>query len=485
MLFLPGSLKNSKSNDNQPDGEDPATETDLSLAFDTPATWVPALTLSRTAYLLRYPPNGMRSTLYARAKLDRFSKYGQPQCMVMRLTSYLDYDRVVVKEVHEWFDGRKDKMFKRVRYMLGEYKYVEYYHPGSEGEVKCWTEYPGKRIEMDFYVDGRLDRLRRREDDVRVQTTDHFEGRVDRLVSQYTAFATTSAGDVEKLNNSDISGGELGLDLYITKIVQVFARGPYANNGTDVAKKTFNVRQGQASFQYHNPEGKIGLHVKVFNHSVRGQDALGDVADKEYSSAENELVRKQQVVAISEFKDILKYLQRDVVEARRAGELDIKKQRTVFESALEAVDSGATISTDKANETETEAKEVDFLSPYLRHIEDPMHMSQKDALEVRQNCLNGYKERLLEREKIIQARLVEEKSKLARKQEQFPRTQRVEGGKLVFDEEYERQCAEAIFRIHVLEQRLIDHELTAVKKLAAMDEKLATDARLRSALKVA
>jgi hypothetical protein len=308
---------------------------------------------------------------------------------------------------------------------------------------------------------------------------------VDRLVSQYTAFATTSAGDVEKLNNSDISGGELGLDLYITKIVQVFARGPYANNGSDVAKKTFNVRQGQASFQYHNPEGKIGLHVKVFNHSVRGQDALGDVADKEYSSAENELVRKQQVVAISEFKDILKYLQRDVVEARRAGELDIKKQRTVFESALEAVDSGATISTDKANETETEAKEVDFLSPYLRHIEDPMHMSQKDALEVRQNCLNGYKERLLEREKIIQARLVEEKSKLARKQEQFPRTQRVEGGKLVFDEEYERQCAEAIFRIHVLEQRLIDHELTAVKKLAAMDEKLATDARLRSALKVA
>jgi len=81
----------------------------------------------------------------------------------------------------------------------------------------------------------------------------------------------------------------------------------------------------------------------------------------------------------------------------------------------------------------------------------------------------------LERANIIQTRLNEENQKLARKQEQFQRNQR--DGE-ISTEEFERYCTEAMFRIQILEQRLVSHEETALKKFADMDSKLANDMRL-------
>ena len=56
--------------------------------------------------------------------------------MVMRITTYLNKERTIVKEVTEWFENRKDKMFKRVRVMLGgENRFMEFYHPGDTGSI--------------------------------------------------------------------------------------------------------------------------------------------------------------------------------------------------------------------------------------------------------------------------------------------------------------------------------------------------------------
>ena len=70
----------------------------------------------------------------------------------------------------------------------------------------------------------------------------------------------------------------------------------------------------------------------------------------------------------------------------------------------------------------------------------------------------------------------EENAKLARKQEQFQRSQR-EGD--LSTEEYEKYCTEAMFRIQILEQRLAAHEEAAVRKFADLDLKLSGDPRLK------
>jgi hypothetical protein len=132
--------------------------------FDAPARWSLPLTISRSSYLLQFPPYGKRTIQYYCSKVDFYAKGIHQQSMVMRITHYLDASCTIVKEIHEWFENRIDRMYKRIRYYLGNRRFIEFYSPGSRGDVKKWTEYPGKRIEIDYYVNGRLDRLARREE---------------------------------------------------------------------------------------------------------------------------------------------------------------------------------------------------------------------------------------------------------------------------------------------------------------------------------
>ena len=86
------------------------------------------------------------------------------------------------------------------------------------------------------------------------------------------------------------------------------------------------------------------------------------------------------------------------------------------------------------------------------------------------------KERLIERANIMMARLTEENSKLAKKQAAYQRNARDRDA--VAEEEFERFCSEAMFRVQILEQRLAAHEETALKKYQELDERLSGDPRL-------
>ena len=74
-------------------------------------------------------------------------------------------------------------------------------------------------------------------------------------------------------------------------------------------------------------------------------------------------------------------------------------------------------------------------------------------------------------------RLNDENAKLAKKQATFQRNQRDNDPSA--EEDFERFCSEAMFRIQILEQRLASHEETALKKFQDLDEKLCADPRLR------
>ncbi|CAM9572041.1 unnamed protein product, partial [Hapterophycus canaliculatus] len=127
--------------------------------------------------------------------------------------------------------------------------------------------------------------------------------------------------------------------------------------------------------------------------------------------------------------------------------------------------------------------QVDYLTPFLQHVPDIRSVSTADAQRARDACLKALKDRLLERANIINSRLNEETSALAKKQAAFQRNQRDNDANA--EEEFEIFCSEAMFRIQakdafVLEQRLVQHEENALKKYADVDAKLASDPRLRA-----
>ena len=160
--------------------------------------------------------------------------------------------------------------------------------------------------------------------------------------------------------------------------------------------------------------------------------------------------------------------------------------RSIFEMARENAKEDKKQEAGLEEEQEVDVRQVDYLTPFLSSIAEPKSstaaggggagVGRDEAQKARDACLKALKDRLLERANIIQTRLDEENAQLAKRQAAFQRSQRDhdQGG----DEEFERFCSEAMFRIRILESRLQRHEETALQKYADMDRKLHNDPRL-------
>jgi hypothetical protein len=166
-----------------------------------------------------------------------------------------------------------------------------------------------------------------------------------------------------------------------------------------------------------------------------------------------------------------------IINSRAEVEKQVVNEKTVFETALDAADKLEYCqSGNSEGKEDKDTKGLNYLTPYLRVIKDPLNVTKEEALEVRQNCLDALRARLVERANIIQSRLNDENTKLGREQERFQRSQR-EGD--LSTEEYEKYCTEAMFRIQILEQRLATHEEAALRKFADLNAKLSSDERLK------
>jgi len=213
--------------------------------FDSPPTWVHALSITRSKYLLRFPPVGKKTVQYYCAKADFFSKRRNKQGIVMKITLYLDKKCTIIKEIHEWFDSRKDKMYKRVRFCIENKRFVEFYNPGSVGEVKKWTEYAGKKIEVDFFVNGRLDRLKKRVETIGENVVEYFEGRADLMV--FRSVALTTDPIVAGARQFVLTGSTLSNELYITQMTLLFEKNKPQQNKSTQNNNTSNNKKKKKS----------------------------------------------------------------------------------------------------------------------------------------------------------------------------------------------------------------------------------------------
>lgn len=467
--------------------------------FDAPPTWANPLALARSRYLLKYPPSGKRSIQYHCAKADLFARRVHPQCMVMRITTYLDQACTIVRDIFEWFEGRPDRMYKRARHFLENRRFVEFYQPGSFGEVKKWTEYPGKVIECDFYVDGRLDRLLRREERVGHSVVEHFQGRTDFLTCR-TVLLTADRQLVGTRQFPLPASSSHSAELYAVKMTQQYDQDftvlPTAEASGSVARRSFSVAEGKAVIYHHFAKGKVTGDIKTYLHAkgpsipVLTEQALAQEVGVDDSPEALAMASTLERDCFNGIKASFQQNQK-LRETRRDMEHKTEYERTVFEIALENADSSTAGQSNVVEATSSaDAAGTDYLSPFIRNVvggpagaggsiggsEGPVQLSKEDALEIRQACLDALKSRLVERANIIQTKLHEENAALGKTQEHFQRAQR-EGD---FDtEKYEATCTAAMFRIQILEQRLAAHEEAALRKFTDLDAKLSNDPRLK------
>lgn len=88
------------------------------------------------------------------------------------------------------------------------------------------------------------------------------------------------------------------------------------------------------------------------------------------------------------------------------------------------------------------------------------------------------KERLLTRAEIIQRRLENERKKLEDAHEKLSRRLDLSYDNKKGEEDYEKQVADANFRMEILTERASQHYKTSLEKFKKLDEQLQADPRL-------
>merc|ERR1719183_466594 len=130
-------------------------------------------------------------------------------------------------------------------------------------------------------------------------------------------------------------------------------------------------------------------------------------------------------------------------------------EKSVYDLARERAREDALREGVEEEKEEEQASRVDILAPYLADYQGkPLDALQAEF--VAKKCKNDFRKRLLDRAHIIQKRLEEEQDSLKKKRSQMQRR----GGDNVEKDEraFEQYQSIALFRIHILEQRLGRHE---------------------------
>ncbi|KAK7232184.1 hypothetical protein SO694_00030049 [Aureococcus anophagefferens] len=442
--------------------------------LDIPPSWVAKLAVSRGDFALRYPPDGQRTTLYHKAKLELFAENHHDQGMTVRLLIYKDAARTVVKECRETFLNRRDKLSHRVRFPL-EGKLIEEFLPGRVFSLRQLVEYTGRRRELYFYVTARQDGLVCREDDIGHKIIERFEGRPDQLVYRSVSVKQDRVTGSNKPQYT-LPGGESAGELIVQKMTQKFVRNAARKADEDVQKRTFYVQEGRIRTQFHYDD----LRITRSTRAASGGDARGGGAAAG-GGGDGDAESMQLVLAAE--RDCLTEVRRsqlemlELLKLRRREETSVVVDRPIFETARERRVEEKTEQAAVESQDAIDRLQVDYLTPFLQNVNDLNAISYEEAQRARDSCLKSLKERLIERANIIMTRLNDENAKLAKKQATFQRNQRDNDPSA--EEDFERFCSEAMFRIQILEQRLASHEETALKKFQDLDEKLCADPRLR------
>ena len=80
-------------------------------------------------------PNGSKTVLYKKTKLEKFAPHVQEDGLVTRITTYADYDWTVPEYVYEYYSNRVDCLLE-VRRNLRENSVVEVFQQGRDDRLK-------------------------------------------------------------------------------------------------------------------------------------------------------------------------------------------------------------------------------------------------------------------------------------------------------------------------------------------------------------
>lgn len=171
---------------------------------------------------------------------------------------------------------------------------------------------------------------------------------------------------------------------------------------------------------------------------------------------------------------------RSILLERTSEDLKVTLEVDLFDRLRNLEAHNLRLELEKAAEEErSRCKEVDldYLAPFLAQIDIvDGHLTREQAFALREECLQDFKQRLINKANIIQTRFERETEKLQKKQQWYQLNQ-ISLSK-EDEQEYLQYCNDAAFRITTLESMLAKHKQTAPQKYMALEKRLRSDPRL-------
>ncbi|KAF3860949.1 hypothetical protein F7725_001204 [Dissostichus mawsoni] len=405
--------------------------------FEMPRSWVSYVNISKKDLESRWPGR-QEVTRYRKAKLEKFAVYLSQDGL-----------RVVSSE-------------KRPPGGEGDQRGGQIHHRA----LQTWKTFPpfmytsnstDTEREMEFSSDRGEDLLRRVESSD--EMTESFEGRRDFLYCRHVVFKPQI-----KLPREDL---ESHLKVReIEKIVERFRRDGAKPASEDVAERVFLLNERRIELTYHLEDHRFIPSKRSFIKPLEATDKekaedfrLDMVSSFQVDPSEKPLktltlyqmlmsLMKGEEEVVLQVRNSKKEVQ-EIVDCREQEEEDLHLHLSPWTT------SGVTQARSQREEMERldaeerrwiQEKEKDVLAPLLLRLNDTETLSAGDAKQIHQDCLSGFKQRLVEQANLIQERYEKETQELQRKQRSFQKNQlHMTKGQ---EKDYQTYCTEKILRIN-------------------------------------
>ncbi|XP_032280441.1 dynein regulatory complex subunit 7 isoform X2 [Halichoerus grypus] len=467
---------------------------DEDKSFDMPSSWVEKIEISPEVFETRCP-NGKKVIQYKRAKLEKWAPYLNSNGLVCRLTTYEDLECTKTLEIKEWYQNREDMLeLKHINKSTG--LNIDYFKPGHPQALRVHS-YKSMQPEMDrvmeFYETARVDGLIKREETPKTMT-EYYQGRTDFLSYRHVDF-----GDrVKKLALNSAESNPRPM----VKITERFSRNPEKPADEDVAERVFLTPEERIQVRYHCWDDRITASKREFLRRAE-VDSKGNkiiMTPDMCISFEVEPMEHTKKL-LYQYEAMMKLKNEEKLSRHQAweSELEVLEILKLREEEEEVHALTISIYDTKRNEKSKEYREamervmheehlrqveaqLDYLAPFLAQLPPGEKLTRWQAMRVKDECLSDFKQRLIDKANLIQARFEKETQELQKQQQWYQENQVT----LTAEDEdwYLSYCSQAMFRIRILEQRLNRHKELAPLKYLALEEKLHKDPRLVEFLKV-
>nr|BAC04026.1 unnamed protein product [Homo sapiens] len=467
---------------------------DEDKSFDMPHSWVEQIEISPEAFETRCP-NGKKVIRYKRAKLEKWAPYLNSNGLVSRLTTYEDLQCTNILEIKEWYQNREDMLELKHINKTTDLK-TDYFKPGHPQALRVHS-YKSMQPEMDrvieFYETARVDGLMKREETPRTMT-EYYQGRPDFLSYRHASFGPR----VKKLTLSSAESNPRP----IVKITERFFRNPAKPAEEDVAERVFLVAEERIQLRYHCREDHITASKREFLRRTEVDSKGNKIIMTPDMCISFEVEPMEHTKKLLYQYEAMMHLKREEKLSRHQvweSELEVLEILKLREEEEAAHTLTISIYDTKRNEKSKEYREamermmheehlrqvetqLDYLAPFLAQLPPGEKLTCWQAVRLKDECLSDFKQRLINKANLIQARFEKETQELQKKQQWYQENQVT----LTPEDEdlYLSYCSQAMFRIRILEQRLNRHKELAPLKYLALEEKLYKDPRLGELQKI-